>query len=488
MVYNRANRQKGHDGIAMWIVVALCLGLSACTKTDAPLDLPVPPSPSLDELAPAVRTQVQAAYEQARSAPQDPQANGELGMLLQAHGRFGAAAAWYQRARGLDPEAFRWAYYHGLALEEQGQPDEAIAVYRHALSLDPGYAAARLRLAALHLAGGQVEESRKQYDTVLGNHPHWPEAHLGYGRLLRQEGALDAAIAQFQRALDLGGPFGAAHYALALAYRQQGDTARADEHFGLFEQYEDVKLTISDSLRVQVEQRNVTDRPSLLRANRLLQQGRVPEAIQAYLQAIEQNPQSITAYEQLIFLYGRLRQLEQAEVYHARAEALGPKGTKHHFNLAEVYLSAGRYAEATTLYRRVVATDSTQANAYAQLGDALERQGATAEAIPHYEMALQIDPHHRQAHFSLGRYRASQGRYDEAIAHLQKAVEVEDATTAPILYLMAAVYIKMNRQQEAVSTLERARDIAVRTRNSPLLARIEADLRRAAQQGFTVQP
>jgi tetratricopeptide (TPR) repeat protein len=49
------------------------------------------------------------------------------------------AAAWYERAHQLDPEAFRWLYYLGSLQILQGKRAEATATLRAALNLDPGY-------------------------------------------------------------------------------------------------------------------------------------------------------------------------------------------------------------------------------------------------------------------------------------------------------------------------------------------------------------
>src|SRR5262245_34297855 len=75
----------------------------------------------LNNFSPAIRAQIDEAYSSARSHPENPVANGRLGMILQAYGLLQAAAACYSHAAELAPADFRWLYYLALTEAQQGQ-------------------------------------------------------------------------------------------------------------------------------------------------------------------------------------------------------------------------------------------------------------------------------------------------------------------------------------------------------------------------------
>jgi hypothetical protein len=63
-----------------------------------------------------------------------------------------------------------------------------------------------------------------------------------------------------------------------------------------------------------------------------------------------------------------------------------------HFNLGKAYAELGRFRESGESFRRAAALDPADAEAQAELGDALFRQGRVPEAILSEEAALRIDP------------------------------------------------------------------------------------------------
>src|SRR5258706_8136242 len=100
-----------------WLLI--CAGCSppqagTGPKAGSGVALPDIPQVSTEKFLPAVRQEVQKAYEAVRAQPNDAQANGRLGMVLHAHGQFEAAATCYRRAMGLDAASFSLGYYFTL--------------------------------------------------------------------------------------------------------------------------------------------------------------------------------------------------------------------------------------------------------------------------------------------------------------------------------------------------------------------------------------
>ena len=102
---------------------------------------------------------------------------------------------------------------------------------RAALDIDPHHADARLDLAALDLARGQVMEAGEIVDEVMAANPYHRRGKLMYGVVLYRAGRLDEAELALREALVLNPDPAQTHYYLGLIYEKKGDTAKALEHY-----------------------------------------------------------------------------------------------------------------------------------------------------------------------------------------------------------------------------------------------------------------
>src|SRR6266581_3699936 len=107
------------------------------------------------------------------------------------------------------------------------------------LPLDTLPPAARARVAASYQRAAaepaSADASAAVYEDLMKEHPGLPQAHHGAGRVEAARGHPAAAVERFRRATDLFAGFGAAYYALGLAYR---DLARADDARAALQLYE----------------------------------------------------------------------------------------------------------------------------------------------------------------------------------------------------------------------------------------------------------
>jgi tetratricopeptide (TPR) repeat protein len=73
-----------------------------------------------------------------------------------------------------------------------------------------------------------------------------------------------------------------------------------------------------------------------------------------------------------------------------------------------------------TEYRRVVALDTRDAQAYYNLGTALLNRGRVEEAIPELRAAIELQPSFAEAHCNLGQALRDQGKFTEALAEMKR--------------------------------------------------------------------
>src|SRR5215470_19324406 len=85
---------------------------------------------------------------------------------------------------------------------------------------------------------------------------------------------------------------------------------------------------------------------------RYASQGQLPQAIEAYKQAIRLRPKFAEPYNNLGNLYGKLGQYQQAmEAYH-QAIRIKPDLAEAYHNLGATYTKLGRYQEAVEASRQ----------------------------------------------------------------------------------------------------------------------------------------
>lgn len=103
--------------------------------------------------------------------------------------------------------------------------EKAIAEYKRAIKLRPGYVEAHIGLARAYSERGDIENAFKSIQTAKRLRPN-AEALAVEGRLLKDSGEEDKAIATFKRAIALGRGFQPeAHTGLGMLYKDRAENA-----------------------------------------------------------------------------------------------------------------------------------------------------------------------------------------------------------------------------------------------------------------------
>ncbi|MDP6590111.1 MAG: tetratricopeptide repeat protein [Alphaproteobacteria bacterium] len=116
--------------------------------------------------------------------------------------------------------------------------------------------------------------------------------------------------------------------------------------------------------------------------------GRLDEAIQGYGEAIEINPESSRAFN----------------------------------NMGVALRARGAFHAAVASYRRAIAIKSDDAGSHSNLGNALRALGRHDEAEASHRQALALDADYLEARYNLGLVLKDQGKFDEGIQCLVEAV------------------------------------------------------------------
>jgi len=288
----------------------------------------------------------------------------------------------------------------------------------------------------------------------------------------------------------------------------------------------DIAKTIADTLRAKLsdpEQHAITARPTEnAEAYQLYLKGRyfwnkrtgadLKKAIDYFHQAIGIDPNYALAYAGLADAYGLLSgygaaspkdSLPQAKAAAKKALELDNTLGEAHASLAQVLFAYDfNFAEANRAFRRAIELNPNYATAHqwygqgglaplgqfedavaemkraleldplsviinADLGSVLCSARRYDAAIEQLRKTVEMDPRFYYAHWNLGQALEVKGLVEEAIVEYQKAIALDDDPLSP--GLLAHLYAKLGKKDEARQLLERLREASQRRYVTPYI-------------------
>lgn len=238
--------------------------------------------------------------------------------------------------------------------------------------------------------------------------------HLRAGEQLLEQGALDQALLEFERAIESNPTLTVAYLRAGDIYRERGDYSGAERRYGE---------------AARIEPRNFDAQYLHGLSLQLLQ--RMDEAVRAYLRALAIRPDDFYANLNLGTTFLQLDEPEQGLPYAVRATQLRPADGPARVNLGATYAALGRHAEAIVQFdaasevmtlgpellinvaesqgqlghfedmegtlRHVVRIQPSAA-AWERLGSAQFRSRRYQDALESFRTSIQLDPSHYPAH------------------------------------------------------------------------------------------
>src|SRR5687768_7134352 len=193
----------------------------------------------------------------------------------------------------------------------------------------------------------------------------------------------------------------------------------------------------------------------LASGDQFFKDGKVPEAIVEYRNAIAIDPQFGRARAQLAESYIKQNDLQRAMAESIRAADLLPDDEKQQMQAARFLLLARRFEDAKTRADNVLAKNPKHVDATIARATALAGLKDMQSAIAEVEEAIRIDPQNARSHMMLGAMQVSVQKVAEAEAAFKRAIEVApDSLEAQ--QAMASFYWAANRLPETEEWLRKA--------------------------------
>jgi Flp pilus assembly protein TadD len=247
-----------------------------------------------------------------------------------------------------------------------------------------------------------------------------------------------------------------------------------------------------NELRRSLELREDWSETRRIYADVLARQGKVDEAVEAYREVLESEPENAQALNNLGFLLASQDRVDEAVVCYRRSLEIEPDNALANLNLGAILARRGEDEAAVAHLEVAVEQEPDNISAHRILGLVLVRQGHTGLAIPHLERVVAAQPdqenlrrrlalahirlgHDEQAithlewlaarspgdatiHKNLGFALDRNGRHEEACRHLETATSLDPGLESAWVNWGVAL-AKLGRYDEAVAKLKRALEI-----------------------------
>jgi tetratricopeptide (TPR) repeat protein len=182
---------------------------------------------------------------------------------------------------------------------------------------------------------------------------------------------------------------------------------------------------------------------------RLVREGKLTEAENAFREAIRRDPGHAGAHGNLGVALAQERKLPEAEAAFRLAIRLNPVNVTMYVNLATCLAQQGRPAEAEEWARQAIQLNPQLAEPHRLLGSALEARRRDEAAESAFREAARIEPGHAHGRYRLGRVLARRRTHQEAEAELREAVRLAP-NLAPAWSSLRQLLCDTDRHAEAV--------------------------------------
>ena len=160
-------------------------------------------------------------------------------------------------------------------------------------------------------------------------------------------------------------------------------------------------------------------------ADKMAEDKKWPEAIDAYKLAIRLDPTYAPAYGGLGDAYFNGGNWEQALVAYKEQVRLAPNDAHAQYDLGYFYNAAGRHGEAFAPLVKATSIDPTFADAFYGIGYAYLRGADFEKSISFLKSAIRLKPDYGEAYYGLGQAYAKMGKTELANEQLKKLNTVD---------------------------------------------------------------
>jgi tetratricopeptide (TPR) repeat protein len=397
--------------------------------------LPEVTLPDLSGINPSVQKQLTQAYtslvEKLRAggtAEVQADAFGELGKYFMVTRFNDEAERSFRNAERLAPRDFRWPYYIGHILRNNGDLSAASESFERARLLRPADFPTLIWLARVYLDLARPLDAEQRLTAARSLNPDQPAVRVELGRAALAKGDYTRAVELLTSALALNPEITAIHYPLGMAYRGLGELDKAAEHLEQrvtsTSRRAMTEIPIPDPLLAALS--GIVQTPQLYRERGLdaAAVGNWSEAVKNFRLGVDADPGHAGMRVNLAAALERVSDARGALEQYQQALRLDPDLAEAHFGLGDLLERGGREQEALGAFKAAVAANPNFIAAQLRLADALRRTNQLEESLPHYRQVLALEPADMAARFGEAMALVRLARYADARDRLAEGITV----------------------------------------------------------------
>jgi len=223
-----------------------------------------------------------------------------------------------------------------------------------------------------------------------------------------------------------------------------------------------------------------------------LKRGKLDDAMLHYKFALQINPRYQEAYNGLGAVLLQKGQVDEAIAQFQKALQVNPDDAEAQFNLGAALAQKGRLDDAIAQYQKALQTNPGDARGHLNLALTLLEKGRTSEVAPHFQKALELGPEKPQILNSVAWTlatcsEASLRNGGKAVQLAQRANDLDGGRNPATLRTLAAAFAEAGRFGDAMSTAQKAMELARTAGQQDLAAWLDIELNRY-KQGLPLHP
>lgn len=294
-----------------------------------------------------------------------------------------------------------------LSFHQTGHWQNNRSLYQHAIAVTSGNYVAHNNLGNVYQTEKNLEAAMAEYKKALEINPVYALAAYNLGVVMKSKGSHEEAFRFLTRALQLNPNYAKAHDMMGRVLHETGRNEEAIRYF-------------AQAIAIEPDHEKAHNNLSAV----LTAMGRYDEAVWQAQEALRIDPEYAEAHFNIGTALLRKQNIDKAAHHFQKAIDLKPGMAQAHINLANIYYGRGDMANAIIHYQKAIQIEPGSAEAHANLANALRASGRMDEAIDHYLKAVAADPDLPETHNNLGVAYVFKGEMDKAAACFQKALSL----------------------------------------------------------------
>jgi tetratricopeptide (TPR) repeat protein len=344
----------------------------------------------------------------------------------------------FDRATETEPEAASAYFRRGECYAKLGDNERALANYRRALGLEPDSIDGLYATGQALVALGNLSEATKFYNQAIARAPRYVDFYEARAIVLEAQDQHAAALADYERILELDPTRGVTHYARARCRARMGNVD------GAIEELEALGVQDADVFHVP-----------LLLGKLLMEKQRFSRAGEAFSRALELAPDNVEALAHRALVLARLGDRERGIADADRARALAPERPEYVYTAIALRYLGSDPAGMIAALEDPIARFPDVPLFLRQRAELYENQGDSERALADWDWVLAKWPPDAEALLGRAKALGTKGRYPEALEALSRAIALEHGNAWA--YGLRAHYASQNGGDDALIAADWAR-------------------------------